>query len=116
MIKNIPIGSMIQRSLDTGKFKLDFILNFFYKHVGIYIGDGQVIHFYKEVKEVTLCEFAQSKKIHLRQIPKNIIHGKAVCEEAKKICYNPNNEYNNNYSFFFKNCEDFAVSCYEIEY
>ena len=29
MIKNVPIGSMIQRSLDTGKFKLDFILNFF---------------------------------------------------------------------------------------
>jgi len=115
---NIPIGSMIQRRLDG--------IYFLYKHVGIYIGGEDVIHFsgtYKKNKAVkidktTLKGFAgpKRKKVSIRQKPKNTIHGKAVCDEAKRIYRDPNNKFNNNYNFVFKNCEDFAVHCYEVEY
>ena len=117
---NIPIGSMIQRRLDG--------IYFLYKHVGIYIGgkDKEVIHFSginkknpaAKIKKTTLDGFAgqKKKKVSIRQKPKNTIHGKAVCDEAEKIFCDPNNEFNNNYDPVFKNCEDFAVHCYEVEY
>ncbi|EDN68357.1 hypothetical protein BGP_3218 [Beggiatoa sp. PS] len=119
--KNIPIGSMIQRRLDG--------FYFLYKHVGIYIGDKdeefkEVIHFFgtskkdktAEIKNSTIEDFRKGKKVTIRQEPKNTIHGKAVCDEAKRICRDPDNKFNNKYDFVFENCEDFAVHCYEVEY
>ncbi|MCK5522856.1 MAG: lecithin retinol acyltransferase family protein [Thiomargarita sp.] len=114
---NIPIGSAIQR-------RLAGIEGVLYKHVGIYIGDEKVIHFYGEGKkdkkakviETTLSDFGNEEEIRIKKKPQNANHAKAVCDEAKSICSDSKNEYNGKYSAILKNCEDFVKHCYEVEY
>jgi len=118
---NIPIGSVIQR-------RLDGIEGVLYKHLGIYIGDEKVIHFYgegKKDKKARVTETpligksgfaADEKKISIKKKPKNANHAKAVCDEAKLICSDLHNKYNGKYNAISKNCEDFVKHCYEVEY
>jgi hypothetical protein len=128
-----PIGSIIQRTLEEkGPSSI-------YNHVGIYIGvhsnkdqvnEHQVIHFSQKdwsekkhkakIIKTSLDEFkrirGKSVKVILREEPDDEDHGRAICEEAEKICRNSHNKYNNEYSAFFNNCEDFAIHCYEVKY
>jgi hypothetical protein len=109
----IKYGSEIQRPTDT-------IISV--KHTGIYIGNGEVIHFNVDsstggdpetVEKCSLEEFAQGKEVTIREEPHNEEHGNKIVKRAKKIMRNANNKYNNNYGLFFgKNCEDFTEDCF----
>ncbi|EDN65951.1 hypothetical protein BGP_2001 [Beggiatoa sp. PS] len=129
-----PIGSIIQRTLEE---KVPYSI---YNHVGIYIGvhfneqtkanEHQVIHFSQKdwsekkrkakIIKTSLDEFkrirGKSVKVILREEPEDEEHGRAICEKAEEIYRNLHNKYNNEYSPFFNNCEDFAIHCYEVKY
>lgn len=117
-----PIGTIIQRPLKEKGLKRP--LSLFYKHVGIYVGNDDVIHFSPKdssepknkatIIKTSLDEFANGKKIGVRKKPKDLIHGKAICEEAERIYCNPG-EYKKKYNPFSRNCEDFAKHCYEVK-
>lgn len=113
----LPRGAIVRRSL-LGFGGLMF------KHVGISLGDGTVVHFSGEKKKersasiirVSIAEFAQGKKIELHAMPVNDVHAEAICSQAIEILHNPNNKYNRRYSLWFNNCEDFCVECYEVPF
>ena len=129
----IPVGAIIQRPIEiydlsknikgiiTVKVKLKQDMA---KHIGIYIGNGEVIHFNGEgvrnkskatIREDSLKGFLDKSdnKLSIRKYPKNEQHAKAIVDEAKKI-YNSKN--NKKYNLVFNNCEVFAKHCYEVKY
>ena len=111
-------GSMIQRRLDGLWGFLGL------KHIGIYVGDGRVIHFSgtrKKEKDArivksSLAEFARGGRVSCRAAPKNDAHAAAVCRRAEEYYSHGSNGFDGKYSLAFRNCEDFAVRCYEVEY
>ena len=112
-------GSIIQRPMDGMAGLL------FYKHIGIYVGHNQVIHYHGEGKKkkksariikTSLQDFANGKHVKTRTAPKNTAHAEAICKEAEMIFEQRNNEYDRKYNLIFRNCESFAKHCYEVEY
>lgn len=109
-------GSIIKRDLD-GAAGLAF------SHVGIYVGEGKVIHFDGEilgdrdarVREVSLAQFTKGRPLKLSAEPRSQKHGSAVVAEARRILRSPST-WNGTYNFAIRNCEDFAQHCYEVEY
>lgn len=107
-----PLGSMVQRRLDGP-------VGWVYKHVGIYVGDGQVIHVFGPDKKQrgarimmsTLEEFGRGHRVTVRAAPKCREHGEAVARKARALWGDPGNKYDGRYSAFLNNCEDFAREC-----
>lgn len=114
-----PKGSVIKRPLEGF---LSYLFNF--EHLGIFIGDDKVIHFTgiqkKERKSTieidSLNKFSSGFKVCAHRKPISTQHAKKIVEKAYEIYRNKNNVYNNQYSFIFRNCEDFVKYCYEVEY
>ena len=110
-------GSIIKRSLSG-------LQGFIWNHMGIYMGNSQVIHFNGESKTISdatikldsLAHFADGKSVYIHAEPVSRRHAVAVCREAEKHLKNIRNGFNNNYDFVFQNCEDFCVQCFEVEY
>lgn len=85
-----------------------FVQRLGYTHHGMYIGDGQVIHYLREcVKIDTLEVFANGAKIHKKD------------EFESGLAYSPNEAirrgrsrlYEDNYNLFINNCESFVRWC-----
>ena len=114
--ESVPAGSIIKRDLDG-------VPGVVYAHVGIYVGDGRVIHFDGEafgdrdgrVREVSLPQFTKGRPHKVSAEPRSEQHGAAVVGEARRILGNPST-WNDTYNFAFRNCEDFAQHCFEVEY
>lgn len=110
-------GSIIKRPIEG-------FWGWLYDHMGIYIGNNQVVHFSGESKKerdvlihkVCLAEFAAGHKVQLHAAPKNRMHAIAICKKADQIYKNRNNSYNGRYHFTWNNCEDFCIECYEEVY
>ncbi len=96
----------------------------FYNHMGIYIGNDEVVHFSGESKKADdaiirkdkLQAFAAGHEVRLHASPKNSEHANAICQEAQRLLVNRSNGYNEQYGFVARNCEDFCVHCYEVLY
>jgi hypothetical protein len=114
---NFEPGSIIKRSLGGW-------CGLFYYHMGVYIGDGAVIHFNGEkpksksarVCKDTLEQFTAGKPVKLHAAPRNAVHAQAICTAALAHYQNEQNGFNDRYDFFNNNCESFCVSCYEVGY
>ncbi|MCD4718483.1 MAG: lecithin retinol acyltransferase family protein [Desulfobacula sp.] len=108
-----PKGAMLQRPIKTLKMKTA-------NHIGIYIGNNEVIHFgypaANKILKTSLSGFAGSsiniKSITQKQSPDNEKHGKNICKNAALLLNTKENEYNKKYSILLNNCEDFARACY----
>jgi hypothetical protein len=90
-------------------------------HAGIYIGNGNVIHFSgmgknenAKIETISLTEFANSKPVYVWATPVDNKHGEQICNKAKEILNN-HNQYNGQYDIITNNCEDFVKECYEID-
>lgn len=109
-------GSIIKRDLDGAAGVL-------YSHVGIFVGEGKVIHFDGEafgdrdvrVREVSLPQFSKGRLHKVSAEPRSQKHGAAVVAEARRLLGDPST-WNGTYNFAFRNCEDFAQHCFEVEY
>jgi hypothetical protein len=115
-------GSIVKRPLHGWYTRLSWILGVYW-HMGIYIGEGMVVHFNGEKSSTNarVCSdslevFAAGERVVLHAGPRNIRHGEAICAEALRVLHHSNNSFNNHYSFPFNNCEDFCVACYEVDY
>jgi hypothetical protein len=111
-------GTILERRLG-GFFGL------FYSHMGVYVGDGLVVHFNGEVKKSsnailrmdTVRDFASGKPLSVQAVPKSWRHGEAVCQEALRLhALGEANGWNWLYDFAGRNCEDFCTHCYEVAY
>ncbi len=111
-------GSIIKRPLEG------FFYGMLYDHMGIYIGNNEVIHFNghnkkdhsARIRVDSVQRFAAGQKVALHAAPKNRTHGSAVCKKAKLILRNYQNGYDGKYGFATNNCEDFCIDCYEVNY
>jgi hypothetical protein len=109
-------GSIIQRPL-TDSF------GHVYKHIGIFVSEDEVIHFNGTqkgdrdavVKSESLVDFAAGCDVTVKACPCDDDHAFAVVQEAQRQI-TLENDYDRKYSFVRKNCEDFAVHCYQIEF
>jgi hypothetical protein len=114
---NFAPGSIIKRSLGGWSGLL-------YCHMGVYIGDGMVIHFNGEkqktrnavLRKDTLEKFAAGKPVRLHAAPKNAAHAQAICAAALRHYQDEQNGFNNCYDFVHNNCENFCVHCFEVQY
>ncbi len=110
-------GSMVQRPLRG-------VGGTVFKHVGIYVGNNQVVHYIANEKKdksavivkTSLRKFADGKRVSVRAEPKNRAHQIAVKKEALKVLGATKNEFNKQYDFLLKNCEDFSRHCYQVRY
>jgi Lecithin retinol acyltransferase len=111
-------GTIVKRQLG-GFFGL------FYSHMGVYVGNGLVVHFNGEKKKSsnailrmdTVRDFANGKPVSVHVVPKSRRHGEAVCQEALRLhALGEANEWNWLYDFAGRNCEDFCTQCYEVAY
>lgn len=113
---NFEPGSIIKRPLGG-------LYGLFYCHMGVYVGDGMVIHFNGEkqktrhavLRKDTLERFAEGRTVKLHAAPKNAAHARAVCEEADRHYRDEQNGFNNCYDFVSNNCESFCVRCFEVQ-
>jgi hypothetical protein len=114
---NFEPGSIVKRPLSG-------FWGVFYCHMGVYVGDGMVIHFNGEKQKsrnARLCrdsleKFAAGKPVMLHATPKNAAHGRATCAEALARFYEEQNGFNDCYDFAHNNCESFCVRCFEVRY
>jgi hypothetical protein len=110
-------GSIIKRPLNGWYGRL-------YCHMGVYVGNGMVIHFNGEkqktrnavLRKDPLQAFADGKPVKVHAAPQNAAHARAICEEANRIYQDAQNAFNNNYDFVRNNCESFCVNCFEVRY
>jgi Lecithin retinol acyltransferase len=110
-------GSILKRRLGGWYGQL-------YYHMGVYVGDGLVIHFNGEkqktrhavLRQDRLDTFADGKPVKLHAAPKNRAHARAVCEAALRHYQDEQNAFNNRYDFVCNNCESFCVHCFEVQY
>lgn len=108
-----PVGSILRRPVE-GTIGQAFF------HEGILMEGGMVIHFNGESKgdtgavlrEDSLVDFANGGLVHCYQIPKDEAHSMEVCSRARDLADNHENNFNGNYSFLFKNCQDFCRHCF----
>jgi hypothetical protein len=113
----IEAGSIIQRRLEVPLGPL-------YNHVGIFVSEDQVIHFNGErkgdrdavIKIESLDDFAAGYEVKVRANPEDDDHAFAIVLEAQRQYTILENNFDRQYSFFWKNCEDFAVHCYQIKF
>ena len=102
-------GTIIQREVNG-------IFGIFAVHTGILTEKKTVIHFDdqdKIIKESSLNEFANRKKVVVRNRPINVAHANLIVNKAREIMNKRNNGYNNQYDFLFNNCQDFTKECYQ---
>jgi hypothetical protein len=112
-------GTILKRPLDG------FFLRLFYYHLGVYVGDGLVVHFNGEakkscnavVRKETLRDFGNGKTVSVHAVPKSLEHGEAVCQEALRLhALGGANGWDYLYDFAWRNCEDFSKHCYQVAY
>jgi hypothetical protein len=95
-----------------------------YCHMGVYVGDGMIVHFNGEkqktrnavLRKETLERFADGRPVRLHAAPKNAAHGQAICAAAERYYQDEQNGFNNHYDFIRNNCESFCVNCFEVQY
>lgn len=112
-----PVGSIIRRKL-TGWW------GFAYCHMGVYVGNGEVIHFNGERKKHrgarlrrdTVEEFSSGQRIVVHTAPRSQHHAAAVVAAAERELASRENRFNARYSFAWNNCEDFCVACFQENY
>jgi|LSQX01.1.fsa_nt_gb hypothetical protein len=91
-------------------------------HMGIYVGDGKVIHYHNpkddkldqsstKIRKETLKKFANGKAVFIHAEPKSAKHSKEIVKKAETFYRNPK-DYNGKYNFVFNNCEDFTSACF----
>ena len=110
-------GSIIQRPIADAVGRI-------YKHMGIFVSEQEVIHFNgtrkgdcnAKIKSESLDEFAAEFKVTVKACPLDDDHASAVVKEARRQYNTLENDFNRKYSFRGKNCEDFAVHCYQIKF
>jgi HRAS-like suppressor 3 len=108
-----PIGSIIRR-------RLDGIAGLYGWHWGIYVGNGEVVHFNgftkKErgaiIRRDSLTKFAAGHGIQLHHRPSDSKRGKAIADFACRLQGLSENGFNGSYAFLSKNCQDFCAYCY----
>ncbi len=115
-------GSIIKRRLRGWYTRYTWLLGVQW-HMGIYVGQGQVIHFNGEwssanamVCKESLQQFANGERLFIHAAPKDNHHAAAVCARAERILSGHDHAFNNKYSFVFNNCEDFSVTCFRTRY
>ena len=112
-----PIGAILKRDLKDAPGLLYF-------HMGIYIGDGFVIHFSgmeKKAKKSTivmesLARFAAGEEVKLHRSPKSSTHGNAIMLRAYKEMKKAERgagKFHHKYGMVSNNCEDFCIHCYK---
>lgn len=84
-----------------------------YRHHGIYLGDGLVIHYagrtrYQHglIETIPLQHFAGRRRVHLGRVPSEALQGEAVVRRARSRlgeCH---------YDIFRNNCEHFCSWCH----
>ncbi|MBD2197896.1 MULTISPECIES: lecithin retinol acyltransferase family protein [Calothrix] len=78
---------------------------FKFTHHGIYIGNDEVIHYWKhKVRKTEINKFTLGKNIHIKNHKKEYSSSRVV-ERAKKRLGE------NKYNLIFNNCEHFATWC-----
>lgn len=110
-----PIGSIVKR-------RLDGFFGCFTWHWGVYVGDGQVVHFNGLTKKERSAiirvdcvgEFAAERRVFLHRRPDDLRHGIATAHKAREIQSSTENGYNGVYRFFVHNCQDFCRHCVEV--
>ena len=117
---NPPAGTIVKRRMHAGG-PLAPLMWLLYRHFGIYVGDGRIVHFAGEgdkagdvrVRDVPVDEFLEGERLRVHRRPNNARHAQAIVAEAQRwvgrACHGP-------YHLVLNNCEDFAKHCYEIEY
>ncbi|MFO7775727.1 MAG: lecithin retinol acyltransferase family protein [Candidatus Hydrogenedentota bacterium] len=112
-----PKGAIIQRRLSGGT-ACD-VLGIVYSHMGVYVGDGKVIHLNRRGKRDTrvvldtLETFCAGKPWRLQRRALDDSHANSIVWTAYRIMRNQNNRYNEQYSLIGQNCEHFCRECYE---
>jgi len=115
-------GTIISRSLNSLPVRIvtAIITTIDPDHIGIAIDNDFVIHYSGEgsgksalIEKITLEEFESGNESAVYINPETEEDGIKITELALKICENKNNEFNLNYNFIIKNCEDFAKYVYE---
>jgi len=107
-------GAILQRPL-SGR------LGKHYKHVGIYMGRGRVIHFNgtrpgdrknAAIRIDPLDKFGGDQPVSVRLLPHSKSHGRNIVQTAYKLKCQQDNPFDYRYDFVFRNCEDFCRHCY----
>lgn len=90
-------------------------------HAGIYMGNGNVIHFSgmgknvnAKIEKISLFEFSNGKDLYVWAMPVDDKHGDQICKRAEHILNN-HNAYNGQYDIITNNCEDFVKECFEVD-
>ena len=114
---DITPGTIVKR-------RLHGLYGLLYWHMGVYVGDGTVVHYNGETKKTrgavlrrdALEAFAAGRSIVVHAAPRNAQHGGAVCDEALRRLDSEADHYEGRYDFALHNCEDFCVDCYQVAY
>jgi len=84
-----------------------------YRHHGIYLGGGLVIHYAGRVRRshglietAALGSFAGKRRVHLGRRPAESLHGEAI------VCRARSRPGEHRYAVFSNNCEHFCSWCY----
>jgi hypothetical protein len=113
-------GSVVKRPI-AGIFGLWGL----FKHVGVFVGNGQVVHFAglpgsgaggASIVQTSLKEFADGQRVTLYAAPRNKEHAAAIIREARRLLYVQENTFNGRYDLALNNCEDFTKHCFETPY
>jgi len=107
-------GSIVKRNLG-GPCGLLF------SHMGVVVGNQQVIHFNGEQKiatdacivQTTFSDFAAGQDAYMHATPSSIAHSDRIIGHAHKMLYRKENGWNGMYSMISRNCEDFCADCFE---
>jgi|GEM_PF-3997072 len=107
----IKKGSIIKRKI--------WYTVFFY-HMGIYVGDGDVVEFDRRrrgrdssVRKISLEEFGRCKPVFVHAEPRDDRHAEEIVEAANLLL--KHNGLPGRY-LLFNNCEDFVVKIYGRKY
>ena len=92
-----------------------------FSHMGVVVGDKQVIHFNGEQKiandacivQTSLSEFAAGRNVFMHVTPRSIAHSERIIGHARKMLNTKENGWNGMYSMVSRNCEDFCADCFE---
>jgi hypothetical protein len=114
-LKNMRPGCILKRRTNIAVInKLNV------KHVGIYLGNNQVVHFHGSGNDIknagivktSIKKFADGKKLYVGLYPRTKKHENQVVNRALKLLKMSNNNYNGNYNALWNNCITFAKDCY----